>query len=156
MGEHAVARPGHRVHADEERGVDAAFEVLDVFGPLVLDDVLAVGVELLREQRVERPPFAGAVAVHDDDLGRARRLRAAHGRVDLAGVEAASLLVHRVAARDLLPPDDPGDSLHVRHDEDPHDAKVIAPTTSSRLLRTGVSRNSSIPSTKPSAGRIAR
>ena len=144
--------PGHRVHADEERSVDAALEVVDVLGPLVLDDVLAVRVELLGKQRVERPPFAGAVAVHDDDLGRAGGLRAAHGRVDLAGVEAAPLLVHRMAARDLLPPDDAGDALHVRDDEDLHDAKVIAPTTSPRLFRTGVSRNSSIPSTWPSAG----
>ena len=140
----AVARPGHRVHADEQRRVDALFEVLDVLGPLVLHDELAVGIELLRDQRVERPALACAVAVHDDDLRRARRLRAADGRVDLAGVEAAALLVHRVAARHLLPLDDAGDSLHIGDDEDFHGAKVIAPTSSSRLLLSGVSASSSI------------
>jgi hypothetical protein len=40
--------------SDEERGVDALLEELGVLGPLVLDDELAVGVELLRDQRVER------------------------------------------------------------------------------------------------------
>ena len=42
--------------------------------------------------------LAGAVAVHDDDLGRPRRLGAAHGGIDLLRVEAAALLVHRGAA----------------------------------------------------------
>ena len=54
----------------------------------LLDDELAVGVEQLGDQRVEASSAAGAVAVHDDDLGRARGLRAAHGRVDLLRVEA--------------------------------------------------------------------
>ena len=145
--EHTVARAGHGVHADEERSVDAALEVLDVLRPFVLHDELAVRVELFGNQRVERPALTRAVTVHDDDLRRAGSLRAAHGRVDLAGVEAASLLVHRVAARHLLPLDDPGDALHVADDEDLHDAKVIAPTTSLRLLRSGVSASSSTPST---------
>ena len=39
----------------------------------LLHDVLAVRVEQVRDERVERPAAAGAVAVHDDDLGRARR-----------------------------------------------------------------------------------
>ena len=87
-----------RVHADEERRVDALLEELGVLGPLVLDDELAVGVELLGDQRVERVAAAGAVAVHRDDLGRAGRLRAAHGRVDLAGVELAALVEERRVA----------------------------------------------------------
>ena len=56
------------------------------------------GIELLRDQRVERPALARAVAVHDDDLGRAAGLGAANRGVDLAGVEPAPFLVHRVAA----------------------------------------------------------
>src|SRR5947209_14377474 len=43
--EHAVAGAGHRMHSDEERRIDAAFEVFDVLRPLVLDDVLAIRVE---------------------------------------------------------------------------------------------------------------
>ena len=131
--EHAVARACHRVHADEERSVDALLEVLDVLRPLVLDDVLAVGVELLGDQRVERPPLAGAVTVHHDDLRRPGSLRAAHGRVDLARVEAAPFLVHRVAACHLLPLHDAGDAFHVADDEDLH-AK-IAPTISPTTVR---------------------
>src|SRR3954447_7977411 len=84
--EDAVARAGHRMHADEERGVDAGLEVVDVLRPLVVDHVLAVRVELVGDQRVERPAFACAVAVHDDDLGRARGPRPAHSRVELTGV----------------------------------------------------------------------
>src|SRR6185503_181540 len=85
--EHALGGPGARVHADEERRVDALLQELDVLGPLVLDDELAVRVEVLRDQRVERVAAARAVAVHGDDLGRAGRLRPAYGRVDLLGVE---------------------------------------------------------------------
>ena len=153
MREHAVACARHRVHADEERGVDARLEVLDVLRPLVLHDVLAVGIELLRDQGVEGPALAGAVAVHDDDLRGAAGLRTAHGGVDLTGVEAARLLVHRVAARDLLPLDDPGDAFHVADHEDLH---RIEPTTSPSVLRTSTVRNDSMPSTWPIAGRSAR
>ena len=95
--------------------------ILGVLGPLVLDDVFAVGIELVGDEGVERPALPRAVAVHDDDLGRAGGLRAADGRVDLAGVEAPAFLEHRVTAGDLLPPDDAGDAFHVGDDEDLHD-----------------------------------
>ena len=62
------------------------------------------------------------MAVHDDDLRRAGRLRAAHGGVDLLGVEDATLVVELLAARHLLPLDDAGDTLHVADDVDAHDA----------------------------------
>src|SRR5215218_2969178 len=122
--EDAVSRAGHRVHRDEQRRVDALLEVVDVLRPLVLDHELAGRVELLGDQRVERPPLARAVTVHDDDLGRAGSLRPADGRVDLAGVEAAALLEHRVPAVALLPLRDPGDALHVGHDENSHGPTV--------------------------------
>ena len=82
-------------------------EELRVARPLLLHDPLAVLVQQLRHERVEGPAAARAVAVHHDDLGRASRLRAAYGRVDLLGVELAALLVHRVAAARLLRLDDP-------------------------------------------------
>ena len=56
------------------------------------------GISELNDQ-----PLARAVAVHDDDLGRAGRLRAAYGGVDLLGVETPALLVHRVAAASSAP-----------------------------------------------------
>ena len=66
--EDAVRRAGHRVHADEERGVAAGLEEIGVLRPLLLHDVLAVGIEELGEERVEVVRTAGAVAVHDHDL----------------------------------------------------------------------------------------
>ena len=99
MVEDAVARPGHRVHADEERGIAALLEEAGVARPLLLDDELAGGVEVFGDQRVEAEALTCAVAVHDDDLGRAGGLRAAHGCVDLAGVELAPLLEHRACRR---------------------------------------------------------
>ena len=71
------------------------------------------------------PPLAGAVAVHDDDLGRPGRLRAAHRRVDLLGVQLAPLLVHRLAACGLLRLDDP-DALHVADDVHLHTVSLSA------------------------------
>src|SRR5581483_601298 len=44
---HAVRRPRHRVHADEERRVAAVLEKRRVLRPFVLDDELAVGMEEL-------------------------------------------------------------------------------------------------------------
>ena len=96
--EDAVGRARHRVHADEERRVAARLEEARVLRPLLLHDVLARGIEELGDERVEVVRAAGAVAVHDDDLGRAGRLRAAHGRVDLLGVEDAALVVELLAA----------------------------------------------------------
>ena len=122
------ARAGHRVHADEERGVAALLEELRVTRPLLLDDELAVGVELLGDQRVEREAAAGAVAVHDDDLRRSGRLRAAHGGVDVLRVELATLLEQRLAGVGLLPPSDAGDALHVADHVDSHG--VISTETS--------------------------
>ena len=95
-------------------------EELRVLRPLVLDDELAVRVEVLGDEGVERPALPRAVAVHDDDLGRAGGLRAAHGSVDLLRVELAPFLVQRLAAGGLLPLHDPGDALHVRDDVDAH------------------------------------
>jgi hypothetical protein len=62
------------------------------------------------------------VAVHDDDLGRACRLRAPYRRVDLLRVELAPFVVGDVAGRAvrLLPLDDAGDALHIADDEDLH------------------------------------
>ena len=67
----AVGRAGHRVHADEQRGVAAVLEEPVYSVHSLLDDELDARVELLGDQRVERPALAGAVAVHDHDLGRA-------------------------------------------------------------------------------------
>src|SRR5262245_25794419 len=108
------------MHGHEERRVAALLEELRVLRPLVLDDPLTVGVEQLRDERVERPPLSGPVAVHDDDLGRAGGLGAAHRSVDLLRVEPARLLVERLATLDLLPLDDARDTLHVADDEDLH------------------------------------
>jgi len=74
------------MHADEERSVTAGLEESRVLGPLLLDHELAIGIEQIRQQGVEGVVAARAVAVHDDDLGRARRLRPAHGGVDLLRV----------------------------------------------------------------------
>ena len=108
------------MHPDEERSVASLLEELGVLGPLVLDDVLAVRIELVGDERVEGPALARAVAVHDDDLGRSRGLRASHGRVDLPRVEPAAFLVHRLAAPHLLPLDDPRDAFHVADDVHAH------------------------------------
>src|SRR5262245_27963614 len=93
-------------------------------------DPFAVRVEPLWNQRVERPATAGAMTIDDDDLAGSRSLRATHGRVDLLGIELAALFVHRFAALDLIPDDDPADSLHVTHDQDAH-----RPNPSSRGYR---------------------
>ena len=69
----AVSGTRPSVHADEERGIAAGLEELRVLRPLVLDDELAVGIEVLGHEGVERPPLPRAMAVHDDDLGRAER-----------------------------------------------------------------------------------
>ena len=111
--EHAVGRPGHRVHADEERRVAALLEELRVLGPRVLHDELAVRVEQVGQERVERVVAARAVAVHDDDLRRARRLRAADRRVDLLGVERARFTEQRVVAAGLSPLHDARDPFDV-------------------------------------------
>src|SRR5919197_3625467 len=105
-----VGRARARVHPDEERRVAALLEERGVLRPLLLGDDLAGGIDQLRDERVEAPALAGAVVVHDDDLGRAGGLGAPHGCVDLLGVEAPALLVHDVAADDLLMLHDPGDA----------------------------------------------
>src|SRR5688572_19258071 len=88
-------------------------------------------MEIFGDQRVERPTLAGAVAVHDDDLRRARRLRSANRGVDLLRVELAPFLVEPLAAGRLLPLHDPGDALHVRDDVDAH-------ASSLRRIETGL------------------
>src|SRR5919106_2142572 len=148
----AARRARVRVHGDEERRVAALLQHLRVLGPLVLDDPLAVRVEQLGHEGVERPALARPVAVHDHDLVGARRLRAAHRRVDLLGVELARLLVERLAAVDLLPLDDAGDALHVADDEDPHAHAPIrsssaASTQAAASLRASASADLSTTST---------
>ena len=112
--------PARACMPDEQRRVAPFLEEARVLRPVLLDDELAVGVQQIGHERVERPLLAGAVAVHDDDLGRAGRLRAADGGVDLLGVELPPLLVHRRAAGRLRPLHDPGDALHVADDVDAH------------------------------------
>ena len=124
---------GHRVHPDEERSVAALLEELGVLRPVLLHDVLAVGVEEIGDERVERPLLAGAVTVHDDDLRRARGLCAADRGVDLLGVELAALVVHRGAAERLAAPDDPGDAFHVADHVDAHVAEPRPVTTLTHL-----------------------
>src|SRR6266540_3122353 len=141
---HAVGRPRLRVHGHEQRRVAPLLEELGVLGPVVLDDVLAVRVELVRDQRVERPLLARAVAVHNDDLLGAGCLRAADGRIDLFGVELAPLVVGLLFlhAIRLLPLDDPGDAFHVADDEDLHRGRIPQMETGlvgKRVLVTGAS-----------------
>ena len=110
------------MHRDEERCVAAALEEVRVLRPLLLHDELAVGVELLGNQRVERPVLPGAMAIHDDDLCCTRFLHTAHGSVDLFGVQLPALVVRDIAGGSvrLRPLDDPGDAFHVADDEDLH------------------------------------
>ena len=134
MRQHAALGAGAGVLADEQRHVAALLEHRRVLGPARLDDELAALVERVRDQRVERPVAAGAVAVHHHDLGRAARERAADRRVDLLGVEAAALLVAGLAGAHLLPAGDAGDALHVADDQDLHrristSAARLAPPT---------------------------
>jgi hypothetical protein len=113
-----VSRP--RVHTDQQRRVAAFLEEGCVFRPLALHDPFAVGVELFRNQRVERPAFAGTVTVHDDDLRGTGGLRAAYGGIDLFRVEPSAFLVQSLTAGGLLGLDDARDTLHVADDVDPH------------------------------------
>src|SRR6186713_2240808 len=53
----AVSRARASVHADEERGIAASLQELRVLRPLVLGDELAVGIEILGDEGVERPPL---------------------------------------------------------------------------------------------------
>src|SRR5207247_4868139 len=118
--EDAVGRARHRVHPDEERRVAAFLEEARVLRPLLLDDVLARGVELLGEQRVERVALAGCVAGPDDDLRRSGRLRTADRRIDLPGVELAPLFDPGPARVRLVALDDPADPVHVAADVNAH------------------------------------
>jgi hypothetical protein len=62
------------------------------------------------------------VAIHDDDLGRARRTGAADSCVDLFRIETPSFLEERLAAVALLGLDDPGDSFDVTDDVNAHES----------------------------------
>src|SRR4029079_16259580 len=95
--EDAVGCAGHGVHADKKCGVAAGLEERRVARPLLLDDVLAVWIEILGDERVPAVALACSVAVHDDDLGRSACLRATDGGVDLLGVEPATFLEHVLA-----------------------------------------------------------
>jgi len=118
--ENAVGDARHGVHADEQRRVATGLEEGRVLRPLLLHDVLAVGVEEVGNERVEAIVAARAVVVHDDDLGRAGRLRAPHGGIDLLGVEDATLLVELRVTAGLRALDDAGDALHVTDHVDAH------------------------------------
>src|SRR6266540_6645959 len=140
--EDAGCRPRAGVHADEERSVAPFLEEARVARPLVLHDELAGRIELVRDERIERPALARAVAVHHHDLGRAGRLGAPNSGVDLLRIEAPPLLVHRRAALDLLPLDDAGDTLHVADDVDSHPCSLSFVETGlkgKRVLVTGAS-----------------
>jgi hypothetical protein len=118
MAEDSIGRPGACVHRDEQRGVASLLENAGVLRPLLLNDELATGIELLRKKRVERPPLARAVTVHDHDLIRSGCDRAADGGVDLLRVQLSTFLVEGFAGGHLLPLGDPRHSLHVTNDED--------------------------------------
>src|SRR5713226_9513443 len=60
------------------------------------------------------------MAVDRDDLGRPCCLRPAHRRIDLLGIEAPPLLIHRRAPVHLLPRHDPAHAFHVGHDHHAH------------------------------------
>ena len=123
MAHHAVRRSGLGVHADEERSVASLLEQLGVLRPVVLNHVLTSSIELVRDERVEGPLPACAVAVHDDDLGRACRTGTTHRRIDLLGVQLTPFVIRALLLRSvrLLPLDDPGDAFHVADDEDLHE-----------------------------------
>src|SRR4029079_19045677 len=93
-----------------------------VLRPVVLDHVLATRIELVRDQRVERPFLTSAVTVHHHDLLRASGFRTADGAVDLLGVELATLVVRALLLLTvgLLPLDDSRHAFHVTDDEDLH------------------------------------
>ena len=67
-------------------------------GEIIGTPKTAEGGWLILDKPLQDVQFASNFRSHHDDLGRARRLRAAHRRVDLLGVELAALLVHRRAA----------------------------------------------------------
>src|SRR6185437_15179276 len=90
-------------------------------------DELASGIQEIGEQRIEGVVPARAVAVHDDDLRRACRLRTAHGGVDLLGVETARLVVERaVLATGLRPLDDACDAFDVADHVDAHGGRLLS------------------------------
>ena len=130
--QHASLRSRAGVLADEERDLAALLEHRRVLGPACLDHELAACVERVRDQRVERPVAARAVAVHHDDLGRPAGERAAHGRVDLLRVEPPALLVARLARAHLLPARDARHALHVADDQNPHGRPAYVPRVTPR------------------------
>src|SRR5438445_190617 len=91
--EDAVWSASLRVHADEQRCVAALLQEVDVLRPVILDDVFAPAIELVRNEGVEVPLPSGPVAVHHDDLGRSARARASYRCVDLLRVERTTLVV---------------------------------------------------------------
>src|SRR5262249_16408685 len=124
-------------------------------GPLALDDELAALVELVGDQRVERPALARAVTVHDDDLGRAARERAPDGRVYLLRVQPPALLVERLAPGDLLPVGDAGNALHVADDGDAHRRDATGRATRARPRRGLTPRRRTAPS-RTAESRLSR
>src|SRR5207253_671032 len=119
--------------------VAALLQRAGVAGPFILYDPLAAGVQQLRHERVKRPAAARAVAVHDDELRGAARPRAAHRPVGLLRVELAPLLVHRVAARDLLPLDDARDAFHVADDVYAHSGPFVCSDVGPATIPAGAS-----------------
>ncbi len=85
-----------------------------------MGDPIAVGVEQFGYERIEGPAAARTVAIDHHNLVRARGLSAAHGGVDLLGVELAAFCVQRRAAVDLIPNDDAAHAFHITHNQDAH------------------------------------
>jgi hypothetical protein len=67
------------------------------------------------------------MAVHNNDLGCPARPRAAHGGIDLLGIQAAALLVERFACAYLLPAHNARNPFHVADDQDPHAFVFLCP-----------------------------
>ena len=130
------------MHADEQRCVAALLQEVDVLRPVILDDVFAPAIELVRNEGVEVPLPSGPVAVHHDDLGRSARARASYRCVDLLRVERTTLVVRALLldAVRLLPLDDSGNTLHVADDEDLHDTVTAAGALHGKLIQRSVRR----------------
>ena len=148
--QHAVGRARFRMHTDEERRVATGLEKLRVLRPFALHDELAVGVELVRDEGVEQVVAAGAVTVHDDDLLRSGRFRAAYRRIDLLRVEPARLVIERLVAARLPPVDDARDALDVADDVHAH-----GPDTLMSWTPGWRERESSSPGRRVASARLA-
>src|SRR5262245_23636850 len=120
MAHHAVRGAGHRVRPHQQRCVAARLKWLNVAAPGMAEDVARAAFKLFWYQALEAVATARAMAIYDDDVIGARRLRSAHRGVDLARHKPAPLVVLRRAARHLLPDLDAGDAFHIYPDYNAH------------------------------------